>query len=104
MFAINGQQTPEILTKYKISDLPTFIHVLPNMECNAIEIYTREIEELSYSTVLDWMLKRIEGIIKPIRMPPQLESHHGHETSPASSSPENDIALEDDTKKATVID
>ena len=71
---MNGDKTPDILSKYRINEYPTFIHILPNMDCNAIEVNTREIEDFSYSTVLDWMLKRIEGIVSPIRMPPKLET------------------------------
>ncbi len=71
-FAINGAATPDILTKYRLTDYPSFLHILPNMDCNAIDIYTDS--EFSYTPVLDWLLKRIEGIVSPIRMPLKLEA------------------------------
>jgi hypothetical protein len=101
IFAMNGEKTPDILKKYQINDYPTFVHILPNMDCNAIEVYTKEIEDFSYTTVLDWMLKRIEGIVFPTRMPPKVEAQHGHDTPKVV---DEEIPLQDDTKEATVIE
>lgn len=61
IFAINDDLAPEVADKYRVSDFPTFLHILPNHDCEYIDLLSTEDNHLDYEIVLDWMLKRIEG-------------------------------------------